>query len=140
MNHSSLLRNLLGIVFLLASFDKLQHPEAFAQIISNYKILPELFVNPAALLLPWLEFICGIALILNLCARGAALLTTVLMAVFLVALGFNYMRGLDVACGCFSTDPTAEPEMLWSLIRDGIISTLSLTVLVMLSLEHRKSH
>ncbi|SKA77710.1 Methylamine utilisation protein MauE [Paucidesulfovibrio gracilis DSM 16080] len=133
------LQTLLGIIFLLASFDKLQHPEAFAQIVQNYQILPDVLVNGAALVLPMLEFLCGLALTFNIMPRGAAFTVTLLMTIFLSALAFNYVRGLDVACGCFTTDPSAQADTLWSLARDSLIWLLSFTVFIKLVLKQRKS-
>ncbi|MGA8240229.1 MAG: MauE/DoxX family redox-associated membrane protein [Desulfobacterales bacterium] len=40
------LRLLLGTVFLYASYDKILHPQAFAQAVYNYQILPDMAVNP----------------------------------------------------------------------------------------------
>lgn len=56
------LRLLLGAVFLLASFDKILHPQAFAQTVYNYQILTDGFVNLAAIMLPWLELLLGVCL------------------------------------------------------------------------------
>lgn len=133
-----ILRPLIGVIFLLASFNKLQHPGAFAVILDNYRILPPLFVNPVAVILPWVEFLCGLALIFNVMARGAAFAVTVLMAVFLGALGFNHFRGLDVACGCFSTDPS-DGNTVWNLLRDIGIGLLSLVLLWKMVSEQRKA-
>jgi uncharacterized membrane protein YphA (DoxX/SURF4 family) len=133
------LRTVLGLVFLLASFDKLLHPQDFAYIVANYRILPDLLVNPVALFLPWLEFVCGLCLVFNVFSRGATFIITTLMSIFLAALGFNYFRGLDVACGCFTTDPSAQADTVWTLVRDGVIALTSLLVFWLLVLEQRKS-
>ena len=122
-------RILLGAIFLYASYDKILHPEALSLIIFNYKILPPQMVNLAAIILPWLEAVCGAALVLGLNARGAAALTALLMTVFMAALGFNLMRGIDVQCGCFSTAP-AEANTTFDLARDAVIFLLALYVLV----------
>lgn len=121
-------RILLGAIFLYASYDKILHPEALSAIIFNYKILPPQMVNLAAIILPWLEAVCGAALVLGVNARGAAVLTALLTTVFMAALGFNLMRGLDVQCGCFSTAP-AEANAAFDLARDAVIFLLALYVL-----------
>jgi cation diffusion facilitator family transporter len=113
------LRLLLGAVFLYASYDKIMHPEAFAQAVYNYQILPEAAVNLAALILPWLEALLGLCLIAGLWLPGATVVSTGLLAVFIGALVFNQMRGLDIHCGCFSTDTTADPAGLWTIARDA---------------------
>jgi hypothetical protein len=81
------LRLLLGAVFLYASYDKILHPQAFAQAVYNFQILPDGFIG---------------------------------------ALVFNQIRGLDIHCGCFSTDPTAGPANLWTVGRDLFFFMVSL--------------
>ena len=58
-------RVVLGALFMYASFDKMANPEAFANIIDNYHLLPYQLVNPLAIFLPWLEFITGLLLIID---------------------------------------------------------------------------
>jgi hypothetical protein len=106
-------------VFLYASYDKILNPEAFAQAIYNYQILPDAAVNLAALTLPWLELLLGLCLIAGVWLPGATALSTGLLAAFMGALIFNQMRGLDVQCGCFSTASTDGPAGLWTVARDA---------------------
>jgi uncharacterized membrane protein YphA (DoxX/SURF4 family) len=96
------LRILLGGIFVWASLPKIADPQGFADIISNYQLLPPAMVNPAAVGLPWVEGICGILLISGRLVRGSALLVVVMMAVFTLVTVLNMVRGLDVSCGCFS--------------------------------------
>lgn len=96
-------RILFGAIFIYASLDKLLHPAAFANIIYNYQIIPEWLVNISAVYLPWLELLGGLALVFGPLALGAAALLNGLMLVFMAALAYNWQRGLDVACGCFTT-------------------------------------
>lgn len=133
------LRIAIGIIFLLASFDKLQHPEAFARIVENYRILPDILIAPVAIILPWVEFICGISMVFNVMSCGAALILSTLMIIFLTALGFNAYRGLDVACGCFTTEPSSGGNALWYILRDVAIGLASLISLGTLVLEQRKN-
>lgn len=55
-------RLILGAIFVYASIDKILHPDAFAKAVYNYQILPHAFINPTAMVLPWLELILGIFL------------------------------------------------------------------------------
>jgi len=112
------LRLLLGAVFLYAGYDKILHPQNFAQAVYNYQILPDAAVNLTALILPWLEMLLGICLVAGFWLPGATVLTTGLLAVFVGALVFNQSRGLDIGCGCFSTDTTEGPADLWTVARD----------------------
>ena len=119
----------LGLLFVLASLDKIVHPALFAQAVANYGILPESLVNPAAILLPWVEAVAGLALVCGVFTRGAALVVASLVLAFCGALAANLARGVDVACGCFTVDPLAAPDMRWYALRDGGILLLSLAVL-----------
>ncbi|MEW5772219.1 MAG: MauE/DoxX family redox-associated membrane protein [Thermodesulfobacteriota bacterium] len=125
----TVLRVCLGLLFVLASLDKIAHPALFAQAVANYRILPEALVNPAAILLPWVEAVAGLALACGVFTRGAALVVAGLMLTFCGALAANLARGIDVACGCFTVDPLAAPDMRWYALRDGAILLLSLAVL-----------
>ena len=115
-------RVILGIVFLYAGFDKVLHPAAFADVIINYRMLPDVLANLTAIVLPWLEFFLGLALLLGVWLPGAVFLCNLLLVIFLGALVFNLARGLGVYCGCFDTtirDDSHAP-MTWYVIRDGL--------------------
>jgi uncharacterized membrane protein YphA (DoxX/SURF4 family) len=112
------LRIFLGGVFLYAAHDKVLNPLAFAKVVFNYQILPEALVNLAALILPFLEMLIGFCLVLGYWLPGATILSTGLLTVFISALGFNLFRGLDVHCGCFSTDSTGAPADFLTVARD----------------------
>ena len=110
----------LGAVFVYASIDKIIHPQAFAEAIANYQILPLLLVNPAAIVLPWLEFVIGSLLICGIWMPGAVVTATALLTTFMVAFIFNIARGLDVYCGCFATAGKALHSNAWYLARDSL--------------------
>jgi uncharacterized membrane protein YphA (DoxX/SURF4 family) len=98
----TLLRVALGVVFVWASWEKILHPQAFADIVRNYQVVPEAFVHPVALGLPWLEALCGVLLIMGRWVDGSLLIVNASLVVFIAALAWNGYRGLDVSCGCFS--------------------------------------
>lgn len=120
---SILARLILGVVFVYAGIDKILHPGQFAEIIHNYQILPDLLINPTAIILPWLELILGAFLLIGVWLPGAVFLANLLLAVFLGAMVFNLARGLDIHCGCFSTTVDlgdAAAPMVWYVIRDSL--------------------
>lgn len=123
-------RIVMGAVFLYASYDKILHPQAFAEAVYNYQILPDAAVNAAALALPFIEMLAGLCLIAGVWLPGSATLAALLMAVFTAALIFNQLRGLDVHCGCFSTQTTRGPANLWTVIRDLFFLALSMYLLI----------
>ncbi len=124
------MRILLGVVFLYAGYDKILHPQAFAQAVYNYQILPDAAVNLAALVLPWLELLLGVCLVARFWLPGATVLSSGLLMVFLAALLFNQIRGLDIYCGCFSTETTEGPAGLWIVARDMIFLAISVYVML----------
>lgn len=119
-----LLRVALGGVFIYASVDKILHPHDFAVIVKAYRILPDLLVNPVAVILPWLELVLGLCLVLNVWVSGALLLANTLLVAFLSMVILNGLRGIDVACGCFTTDATAHGSFLWYVTRDSLLLLL----------------
>lgn len=97
-------RLIVGGVFIYASLDKLQHPDAFALVIHHYRLVPYSLLHPFAMMLPMVELIVGAALVLGLRQRGAALIAVLMNVMFMVAISLALYRGLDISCGCFNTD------------------------------------
>jgi putative oxidoreductase len=108
----------LGLVFIVASLDKIAHPEAFASSIANYHLVPLWGINPMAICLPWIELICGLLLVLGLQVRANLLVIWILLAIFIIAIGVALHSGYDISCGCFSTDPSAHAMTRWTLYWD----------------------
>jgi len=124
----TLLRVLLGIVLIVASLDKILDPDAFAASISGYKIVS---AGPAMLIatvLPWIELLCGLGLLFGVFLRGSALLTLIMLSAFTVLVLSALWRGLDISCGCFSQDPTAE-WIGWKKVGENLLLTF-ISVLV----------
>ena len=127
---SLLVRTGLGIVFIWASWDKIGHPGEFASILDNYRILPAAAVNLTALVLPWVEFICGLLLLSGRLVPGATLAIDLLLLVFLLATAFNLYRGVDVNCGCFSVSPDAGGDSALNLVRNCLLLATGLWLLI----------
>jgi len=107
-------------VFIYASLDKIAHPDAFAGLVYNYRLLPLALLHPFALVLPWLELVAGIALLLGIFRRGAAVLCLVMTVMFIAAITVALSRGLDISCGCFHTDGGSNVG-LSLLLRDVLL-------------------
>jgi len=131
----------LGGVFVYASIDKILRPGDFAEVISNYRILPDSLVNLAAVTLPWLELFLGVFLVLGIWVPGAALSCNVLLGIFSLALAFNLLRGLDIDCGCFrvSLEGEARASMVMSLLRDAVLLGLGIYLLSQQLIEKQRS-
>jgi putative oxidoreductase len=122
-----ILRVVLGAIFIYASWHKILAPEEFARSIVNYRILPGESVNLLAIVLPWIELVCGLLLVLGLFTGGSILLVAFMMTVFLVAIGSALVRGIDISCGCFASDGADRVNILF-LIRDIVLFACALQV------------
>ena len=105
----------LGGVFLYAAWGKVLDPRPLVTIIWGYRILPAGPINLLAIYMPWLELLVGLALATGLMRRAGALWATALLLMFEVALGINALRGVNVACGCFSAN-AEETHNAWLLV------------------------
>ena len=97
------LRLLIAGVFLAAAIPKLMDPAAFAEDIDNYHLLPAILVGPAAVALPVIELVIGLALVTGVHAHGAALLAAVMLVAFAGGMAQAMSRGIDLECGCFGS-------------------------------------
>ncbi|MEA4857803.1 MAG: MauE/DoxX family redox-associated membrane protein [Solidesulfovibrio sp.] len=133
-----LLRAALGVLFLVAAWDKIADPLAFAKIIRNYQLLPEMLVGGVALVLPWIEVVVGMCLLVGLFSRGAGLSATLMMAVFLSAMAWAWHKGISTQCGCFTTKAD-DAISARTFVRDGSILALALAVTVDAFLRARRA-
>jgi uncharacterized membrane protein YphA (DoxX/SURF4 family) len=102
-------RLLLGGVLVVAGALKLPDPAAAERAVRAYQLLPEALVAPVAFGLPALEIVVGLALIVGIYVRTAAVASAVLMVVFLAGVISAWARGLQIDCGCFG-DGGVVPE------------------------------
>ena len=80
------IRIVLGGLFVYASWDKIQNPFGFADVVAQYHLLPDALITPFSFVLPWLELITGVCLILGVFVLPASLLVAVMCFMFIVAL------------------------------------------------------
>src|SRR5258706_8008307 len=97
-------RLFLGTVFIVASIDKITAPDAFAANIAAYKLMPYSLVNMLALVIPWVELICGVFLVGGVYMRGSSVVLSALLVIFIVAMASALLRGLKIDCGCFGKE------------------------------------
>ncbi len=110
----------LGALFLYAGILKARDPLHFAEDIENYHLLPWSLGARFAFYLPWLEIICGLALIARRLYAGALAILSALMLVFLAATVIAKARGIDVSCGCFGK-VSSNLTFGWHLVLDFAI-------------------
>lgn len=128
---SLLARLFVGGIFIYASLDKIAQPAQFARIVYNYHMMPGELVNLLAIILPWLELICGISVILGFYRDGGLLILSFLVVVFIIAIAINIFRGVDLECGCFTVSSRARGNALSLLFRD--IGLLAVSVYALLN-------
>lgn len=95
-------RWILGLTFIYASFHKIVFPADFAKIVYGYDLFPEISINLIAIVIPFLELVIGLALIIGIYPRSAAIIISGLLLAFIAASAINLIRGHEFNCGCFS--------------------------------------
>jgi uncharacterized membrane protein YphA (DoxX/SURF4 family) len=114
----------LGAIFVIAALPKLADPPSFAHMIYNYRLVPGSLINIAALIMPWLEVLCGLALILGIWTRPARDLVALMLIIFIVAISVNLFRGNAIDCGCFNVADAGKTyeqrinDMKLDIVRD----------------------
>ena len=126
---------LVGGVFVYASLAKIADPRAFAKIVYHYQVIgpsDTLGYFPANLLavtLPWLELIAGVLLAAGLWRREAALVTAVLLVIFIASVASTMARGIDIEnCGCFALDASGRAAGVKLILGDAALLLASLVV------------
>lgn len=123
-------RWLLGSVFVYASFHKIADPAQFVRILSGYDLFPALSIHPMAVFVPFLELLCGAALILGIYPRGAAMIVNFMLLLFIVAISINLVRGHSFDCGCFSFSHDPDFSAVDLLVRDVFYLIAGLYILL----------
>lgn len=99
------LRLVLGGLFCLAAFKKLNDPQSFAEAIKGFRILSEVdhavLITNAAFVIPWVEMIAGVMLILGLWTRASAVAVGLALVSFIAGLVSVMARGIQTDCSCF---------------------------------------
>ncbi len=133
-------RLVLGVVFIISALGKLLDPQDFAHATAAFRILPVQTVNLFAMIMPWVEMICGALLIVNRKVPAAALILAGLNAMFIVAIVSAMARGLDIDCGCFSLLAKEKAGLsIWLIVRDLVFLALCLPLLAPLRTARRSS-
>ncbi|HJQ36320.1 MAG TPA: MauE/DoxX family redox-associated membrane protein [Thermoanaerobaculia bacterium] len=112
----------LGLIFVIAALPKIADPPSFAHMIYNYRILPGGLINISALIMPWVELFCGLALILGVWTRAARTIIALMLLMFSIAISWNLLRNNAIDCGCF--DISAANRTHEERIRDMWIVVL----------------
>ncbi len=120
------LRIFLGSLFIFSCIHKIADPYGFALIVRNYQLTPLYLINFVAIVLPYVELLCGLMILFGVWRLGALFLVELMLAFFSVLIAVNILRGIDFTCGCFSNSPQKvfmELPMV-ALVRDIILMAM----------------
>ena len=121
-------RLILALVFIYAGAVKIQDIVAFAGHLAAYQLLPYAANYLVAATLPYLEFLAGVLLLLNVRVRPALVVLGGMTLVFMAALVWVLLRGLDIDCGCFDPAGGRDVSAGTALLRDvGLMALVALT-------------
>ena len=95
-----IMRLLIGIIFIYASYEKIINPAKFARDIANYHVVPYGLENTVAIVLPWLELFIGIGIIIGVLVKANVLIAGGLLALFILMISQAILRGFNIDCGC----------------------------------------
>ena len=124
-----IIRLFVGCLFIYASIYKIIQPSDFAKSIWYYHMIPGVYINLIALILPWLEFLCGLGLILGIYYRGSVLIINLMTVLFIIALTSAVIRGISIDCGCFRASVATNDSARETLWRDIGLIILTLQML-----------
>lgn len=104
-------RVVLAAVFIYAALQKIGKPLMFADEIEMYGIIgpgPVLYLT--AIILPWIELLCGFALLTGIFMRGSALILSAMNFAFIIVIAYRTVgimsaegtpfREVYFDCGC----------------------------------------
>ncbi len=121
----TMIRILLGALFVFSSIHKIIDPQSFLYIVEDYQVIPNWMAFFVAMLLPWAEFIAGFAMILGMWIKGSSLIIMGMCISFAYGIGFNLIQGRVIDCGCFGLSPEIEMINWWSFVRAIILICFS---------------
>jgi uncharacterized membrane protein YphA (DoxX/SURF4 family) len=129
---SYLIRFSIGSIFLYAGMVKLLDPKAFAKVISQYDLIPEILLPQVAIGLPVLEVLAGFGLVFAI--RGSLCVIFGLLTMFVFVLWYGILRHLDIDCGCFSQDELKSHASLWNAFYRDLVM---IAAVVYLYISHK---
>lgn len=147
------IRIAIGLLLLLACYAKAALTlEERRQQVARFRILPERFIAPTALLIPVVEGVLGANIVLGVGVRMSLACAATLFIVFVIVGCSVLMRKLHVSCGCFGKHSRAtvswvlvlrnmliavlclylaERDWMWSVAEVPPLTALALTVLLL---------
>ncbi len=123
----------LAAVWLVSGGLKALDPDQTYVAVRAYDVLPAGAVGPVAAVLPWIEIALGTLLLLGIGTRVVAVLSAILLTVFIAGVTQAWARGLSIDCGCFGGGGAVAPgetAYLEELVRDTGFIALAVWLIV----------
>jgi uncharacterized membrane protein YphA (DoxX/SURF4 family) len=97
----AVLRWLIGVLLVWAALGKLANLQEFLATLAAYRLpLAAGLLRGTAMVLPWVELLCGLLLIAGARTHAALMWSLVMFVVFSVCTAQAWIRGLKISCGC----------------------------------------
>ena len=91
----------LAAVWLTSGLIKAADPRETLVAVRAYQLLSDGMASAVAAVLPYLEIALGVLLLVGLATRLSAVLSAVVLVVFIAGVISAAARGLSIDCGCF---------------------------------------
>jgi uncharacterized membrane protein YphA (DoxX/SURF4 family) len=110
----------LAVVLGWAGWVKVGQPPALQRLaVEAYRVMPDGAAAVVGVALPILEVVLAVLLLAGFATRLVAILSGLLLVVFVVGIAQAWARGLKIDCGCFGGGgQVADPHYLGEIVRD----------------------
>ena len=118
---------LILLIFLPSALIKLFRLKNFKDALSRYRLVPVRLLWLFAIVIPLAELLLPLCLLIGMGEAIAAYLISLLILIFITAIGINLMRGNRIACGCKGA--SASDQISWGLlIRNSVLGVVALLI------------
>ena len=123
----------LAAVWLIAGGLKVGDLAASGRAVNAYRLMPFEAAQVVGAVQPLVEIALGLLLLAGLAVRLTAVISAVLLVVFIAGIVSAWARGLQIDCGCFSKGGELgageSPAYGWEIARDvGFLALAGLLV------------
>ena len=119
-----LARLVLGGVLLAAGGLKVLKPTESANAVAAYKVLPTNLSHLIGYALPGVVVAIALLLIIGFMVRPAAVVSGLIMIVFIGAIASVWARGMLIDCGCFGGGGEIDPSLAAEVRRTYFIEIM----------------
>jgi len=116
----------LAVMLIYAGSEKVFHPTQFVAALEKFRLISGTPALLAATYIPWCEIVTGAALATKRWRLGGWLVAAALTLGFTAFVGSAWLRGLDIACGCFNSG-SRNSLTGWTVVRTFAILAMVLT-------------